>query len=150
MAGLLVVVLSGINVMALVLSHAPTYSLYPCGYRDFVHNIMQIIARFAFLYVTVNTKQDCGGSLGVCNTDSVIMQHTWVSGRLAVCSSPCGLCYKTAESEGCLVELQCGHSYHKACFKTWKNCGTRCPVCSVVFRRPYVQQAFAESRELGI
>ncbi|XP_055336196.1 uncharacterized protein LOC129586797 [Paramacrobiotus metropolitanus] len=141
MAGLMVVILSGINIVSLAEAHMSVGSYAPCGYRIVVHNIMQIIARLIFFYVTVTHRRDCGSTLGECNTDSVVIQQSWGSEGMGTDYSSCGLCYDS-RSKGDYWELQCGHLYHKECFDTWRNCGSRCPVCRMVFRRAEVQPVF--------
>ena len=124
----------------------------PCGYKDTVHATLQIFSRFVFLWLTIKRLREggdgCGLVKGVCSTETYTLHHGWGQHGRAPSrqrelddDSPCGLCYNYLDTMN-LLRLHCGHSFHRACFSSWRNCGSRCPVCRVMFRRPDVLMAY--------
>ncbi|OQV13931.1 hypothetical protein BV898_11813 [Hypsibius exemplaris] len=117
----------------------------PCGYKDTVLAVLQIFSRLVFLWLTVKRiREGCSVPRALCSTDTFTLHRGWSQQRTATCrdlEAPCGLCYNYLDTMN-LLRLHCGHSFHKACFSSWRNCGSRCPVCRIMFRRPDILLAY--------
>ncbi|XP_055340913.1 uncharacterized protein LOC129589995 isoform X2 [Paramacrobiotus metropolitanus] len=122
-----------------------------CGYRDMVNNILQIVARVAFIYITVNGESDEELMQKLRNVESLTYHNSATSIPAAAEEDPCGLCYgMDTEEERPLVKLAgCRHTFHAECFAAWENVGNRCPVCRSVFQRSEIVRV-EERKEPGL
>ena len=47
----------------------------------------------------------------------------------SVLGDQCNICIDEYKSREHIIELDCGHDYHKICIKKWLNCNNNCPMC---------------------
>ena len=136
MAGVLGLSLTAINIIAL---HDSAFSNQKeiCGYRDVVHNCFQIIARVVFVYVVVKGKlKEEEKLIKLRNVESLTYNNSPSLTNMVIPEEgQCGLCYREEVGARLIKLTECGHTFHKDCFRYWDDYGQRCPLCRQIFNR---------------
>ncbi|GAV09282.1 hypothetical protein RvY_18851 [Ramazzottius varieornatus] len=145
MSALLAISLTAVNVYSFMVANSGSLDSVSCGPKDMIHDGLQIFSRSVFIWFTIRQASGCASSCSsardICGADTCTLSSVWEEPQCAAQSSPCGLCYNSSDRDH-LMQLNCGHSFHRDCFSSWRNCGSQCPVCRKNFRRPDVLLAY--------